>query len=100
MILVGQYDSPYVRRVAVSLRTLGFAYEHDTRSVFADFDAMREVNPLGRIPTNGSSGPRPPAGPSGSGAAASKVKARLQRSPPSPGRPERSSTRRRSPLPA
>lgn len=51
MILVGQYDSPYVRRVAVSLRALGFAYRHDTRSVFADFDAMREVNPLGRIPS-------------------------------------------------
>lgn len=51
MILVGQYDSPYVRRVAVSLRVLGFAYEHDTRSVFADFDAMRKVNPLGRIPS-------------------------------------------------
>jgi glutathione S-transferase len=51
MILVGQYDSPYVRRVAVSLRVLGFAYEHDTRSVFGDFDAMRKVNPLGRIPS-------------------------------------------------
>ena len=51
MILVGQYDSPYVRRVAVSLRILGFAYEHDTRSVFGDFDAMRRVNPLGRIPS-------------------------------------------------
>lgn len=51
MILVGQYDSPYVRRVAVSLRTLGFGYEHDTRSVFGDFDAMRQVNPLGRIPS-------------------------------------------------
>ena len=51
MILVGQYDSPYVRRVAVSLRVLGFAYEHDTRSIFADFDAMRQVNPLGRIPS-------------------------------------------------
>lgn len=51
MILVGQYDSPFVRRVAVSLRALGFAYEHDTRSVFADFDAMRRVNPLGRIPS-------------------------------------------------
>jgi len=51
MILVGQYDSPYVRRVAVSLRMLGFAYRHDTRSVFADFDAMRQVNPLGRIPS-------------------------------------------------
>jgi glutathione S-transferase len=51
MILVGQYDSPYVRRVAVSLRVLGFDYQHDTRSVFADFAAMRQVNPLGRIPS-------------------------------------------------
>ena len=51
MILVGQYDSPYVRRVAVSLRALGFAYDHDTRSVFADFDSMRQTNPLGRIPS-------------------------------------------------
>ncbi len=51
MILVGQYDSPFVRRVAVSLRVLGFAYEHDTRSVFGDFDSMRTTNPLGRIPS-------------------------------------------------
>jgi glutathione S-transferase len=51
MILVGQYDSPYVRRVAISLRVLGFAYEHDVRSVFGDFDAMRRINPLGRIPS-------------------------------------------------
>lgn len=51
MILVGQYDSPYVRRVAISLRVLGFAYEHDTRSVFGDFDSMRQTNPLARIPT-------------------------------------------------
>jgi glutathione S-transferase len=51
MILVGQYDSPFVRRVAVSLRALGLVYEHDTRSVFADFEAMRAVNPLGRIPS-------------------------------------------------
>ncbi|MBI3675392.1 MAG: glutathione S-transferase N-terminal domain-containing protein [Proteobacteria bacterium] len=51
MILIGQYDSPFVRRVAISLLTLGFAYEHDTRSVFGDFDAMRKVNPLRRIPS-------------------------------------------------
>ena len=51
MILVGQYDSPYARRVAVSLRLLGFDYEHDTRSVFGDFDDMRRTNPLGRIPS-------------------------------------------------
>jgi glutathione S-transferase len=51
MILVGQYDSPFVRRVAISLRVLGFGYEHDTRSVFGDFDAMRKINPLARIPS-------------------------------------------------
>ena len=51
MILVGQYDSPYVRRVAVSLRVLGLPYERDTRSVFGDFDSMRRTNPLGRIPS-------------------------------------------------
>lgn len=51
MILVGQYDSPYVRRVGVTLGVLGFAFEHDTRSVFGDFESMRTTNPLGRIPS-------------------------------------------------
>jgi glutathione S-transferase len=51
MILVGQYDSPYVRRVGVSLRVFGFEYQHDTRSVFGDFDSMRQTNPVGRIPS-------------------------------------------------
>jgi len=51
MILVGQYDSPFVRRVGISLRVLGFDYEHDQRSVFGDFDSMRQTNPLGRIPS-------------------------------------------------
>jgi glutathione S-transferase len=50
MILVGQYDSPFVRRVAISMRVLGFEYEHDTRSVFGDFEDMLRTNPLGRIP--------------------------------------------------
>jgi glutathione S-transferase len=50
MILVGQYDSPYTRRVAISLMVLGLAYDHDTRSVFGDFDSLRQTNPLGRIP--------------------------------------------------
>lgn len=52
MILTGQYDSPFVRRVAISLKVLGFAnYKHDQRSVFGDFNEMRTVNPLGRIPS-------------------------------------------------
>lgn len=51
MILIGQYDSPYTRRVAVSLGILGLEFEHDARSVFGDFDSMRTVNPLGRVPS-------------------------------------------------
>jgi glutathione S-transferase len=51
MTLVGQHDSPYTRRVAVSLGLLGFEFEHDARSVFADFDSMRTTNPLGRVPS-------------------------------------------------
>jgi glutathione S-transferase len=51
MTLVGQYDSPYTRRVAVSLGLLGFAFEHDTRSVFGDFESMRTTNPLSRVPS-------------------------------------------------
>lgn len=41
MILVGQYDSPPTRRVAVSLHLLGLSFERDTRSVFADAEAIR-----------------------------------------------------------
>ncbi|HTJ47352.1 MAG TPA: glutathione S-transferase family protein [Kofleriaceae bacterium] len=51
MILVGQYDSPYVRRVAIALHVFGLPFTRDTRSVFADADAMRTINPLGRIPS-------------------------------------------------
>lgn len=51
MILIGMVDSPYVRRVAVSLRVLGFAFEHRNWSVGKDFERIREYNPLGRVPT-------------------------------------------------
>jgi glutathione S-transferase len=51
MILVGQYDSAFTRRVAISLKVLGFEYAHDTRSVFGDFQSMRATNPLARIPS-------------------------------------------------
>ena len=30
MILVGQYDSPYVRRVAISLKLAGLQFTRDT----------------------------------------------------------------------
>ncbi|MGQ0530123.1 MAG: glutathione S-transferase family protein [Panacagrimonas sp.] len=51
MILIGMFDSPYVRRVAISLRLLGFSFEHRNWSVGKDFERIRTYNPLGRVPT-------------------------------------------------
>lgn len=51
MILIGMYDSPFVRRVAVTLKSFELPFEHLNWSVGADFDRIREYNPLGRVPT-------------------------------------------------
>ena len=51
MLLIGMYDSPYVRRVAVSLNLCGIAFEHGNWSVGADFEHIRQYNPLVRVPT-------------------------------------------------
>jgi glutathione S-transferase len=51
VILVGQYDSPFVRRVAIALRLYGLAYEHRPWSVFGDGDRIEPYNPLRRVPT-------------------------------------------------
>jgi glutathione S-transferase len=48
--LVGQYDSPFVRRVAVALTVLELPFERQPLSVFADVGALRALNPLGRVP--------------------------------------------------
>ncbi|MFO5730153.1 glutathione S-transferase N-terminal domain-containing protein, partial [Klebsiella pneumoniae] len=37
MKLVGMLDSPYVRRVAISLELYGVAFEHQSLSVFSTF---------------------------------------------------------------
>ena len=50
MILIGQFDSPYVRRVAVSLHLVGIAFERRLLSVFRHAEEMRRYNPLGRVP--------------------------------------------------
>ena len=51
MILIGQYDSPFVRRVAVAMRLYGLDYEHRPWSVFGDADKLAQFNPLRRVPT-------------------------------------------------
>jgi glutathione S-transferase len=51
MLLIGMFDSPFVRRVAVTMKLLGIDFEHANWSVGKDFDRIREYNPLGRVPT-------------------------------------------------
>ncbi|BAL74196.1 glutathione S-transferase family protein [Bradyrhizobium cosmicum] len=51
MFLIGQYDSPFVRRVAIALRLYGIAFEHRPWSTFGDADKIAPYNPLRRVPT-------------------------------------------------
>ncbi|MCX7304147.1 MAG: glutathione S-transferase family protein [Hyphomicrobiales bacterium] len=51
MILIGQYDSSFVRRVGIALRLYGLPFEHRTWSVFSDKEKIRPLNPLMRVPT-------------------------------------------------
>jgi glutathione S-transferase len=51
MMLIGMFDSPFVRRVAISMTRLGIAFQHANWSVGRDFDRIREYNPLGKVPT-------------------------------------------------
>jgi glutathione S-transferase len=51
MILLGQYDSPFVRRVAIALRFYSLAFEQRPWSTFGDADKIAPFNPLRRVPT-------------------------------------------------
>ncbi len=51
MILIGQYDSPFVRRVAIALRLYGLPFVHKPWSTFGDADKIAPYNPLRRVPT-------------------------------------------------
>jgi glutathione S-transferase len=51
MILIGQFDSPFVRRVGIALELYGLAYDHKPWSTFGDADKIRPYNPLLRVPT-------------------------------------------------
>jgi glutathione S-transferase len=49
-ILIGMFDSPFVRRVAVSMKLLWVPFEHRNWSIGKDFELIRQFNPLGRVP--------------------------------------------------
>jgi glutathione S-transferase len=44
-------DSPYVRRVAVSLQLLSLPFEHRSISVFSTFEQFRQINPVVKAPS-------------------------------------------------
>ncbi|MBL8698637.1 MAG: glutathione S-transferase family protein [Alphaproteobacteria bacterium] len=50
MILIGQYDSPFVRRVGIALTLYGLPFDHRPWSSFGEADKIRAYNPLTRVP--------------------------------------------------
>jgi glutathione S-transferase len=44
-------DSPYVRRVAISLQLLDVPFEHISLSVFSTFAKFQQINPVVKAPT-------------------------------------------------
>lgn len=51
MELIGMLDSPYVRRVAVTLQLLGLPFTHRSVSVFRGFEQFKMINPVVKAPT-------------------------------------------------
>jgi glutathione S-transferase len=51
MQLIGYLDSPFVRRVAVSMQFLGIEYEHRELSIFRNYEEFRRLHPAVKVPT-------------------------------------------------
>lgn len=51
MQLIGMLDSPYVRRVAISLQLLDLRFEHRPISVFSTFAQFQQINPVVKAPS-------------------------------------------------
>lgn len=51
MQLIGMLDSPYVRRVAISLQLLGLPFQHRSVSVFRGVEEFRRINPVVKAPS-------------------------------------------------
>lgn len=50
MILIGQYDSPFVRRVGITATLYGVAFQNQPWSTFGDGDRIAAYNPARRVP--------------------------------------------------
>ncbi|HEY6557799.1 MAG TPA: glutathione S-transferase family protein [Polyangiaceae bacterium] len=50
MLLIGQFDSPFVRRVAITLGHYGMPFEQRPWSVWAHSEELARYNPLRRVP--------------------------------------------------
>jgi glutathione S-transferase len=51
MKLIGMLDSPYVRRVAISMRVWGIDFDHEALSVFRHYEDFKRINPIVKAPT-------------------------------------------------
>lgn len=51
MQLIGTLDSPFVRRVAISMQLMDLPFEHQPLSVFRAFDDFARINPVVKAPT-------------------------------------------------
>ncbi|PAJ82488.1 glutathione S-transferase [Burkholderia ubonensis] len=51
MKLIGMLDSPFVRRAAISAKLLDLPFEHESVSVFRQFDTFKTINPVVKAPT-------------------------------------------------
>ena len=51
MRLIGMLDSPYVRRVAISLRMMGLDFELSQLSVFRNYEEFQAISPVVKAPS-------------------------------------------------
>jgi glutathione S-transferase len=51
MQIIGMLDSPFVRRVAITMQLLGLPYQHNSLSVFSTYGQFKLINPVVKAPT-------------------------------------------------
>jgi glutathione S-transferase len=51
MRLIGMPDSPFVRRVAISMKIMGLPFKHEAVSVFRHYDTFAAINPVVKAPS-------------------------------------------------